>query len=93
MGMIFKLLNEVRNVNEEQKKAFIRLIEDKLWIVKNKVIGVLGLAFKPDTDDMRNAPSIDIIQALAGRRGKNEGRMILKRVHNAKKILKNLTLC
>lgn len=63
-GYSFNLLKEVRNVNAEQKASFIRLIEDKLWIIKNKVIGVLGLAFKPDTDDMRSAPSIDIIHAL-----------------------------
>lgn len=63
-GYDFRLLKEVRNVNEEQKQAFVRLIEDKLWIVKDKMIGVWGLAFKPNTDDMRNAPSVDIITAL-----------------------------
>ncbi len=63
-GYDFGLLKAVRQVNEEQKTHFVRLIEDKLWIIKNKTIGVLGLAFKPDTDDMRNAPAIDIIQAL-----------------------------
>ena len=63
-GYHFNLLKEVRNINEDQKASFVRLIEDKLWIVKNKVIGVLGLAFKSDTDDMRSAPSIDIIDAL-----------------------------
>ena len=63
-GYDFKLLREVRVINEYQKSSFVRLIEDKLWIVKNKTIGVLGLAFKPDTDDMRNAPSLDIIKAL-----------------------------
>lgn len=63
-GYHFNLLKEVRSVNEEQKALFVRLIEDKLWIIKDKTIGVLGLAFKPDTDDMRNAPSIDIIRAL-----------------------------
>ena len=63
-GYDFTLLKEVRAVNEAQKKAFLGLIEDKLWIIKGKTIGVLGLAFKPDTDDMRCAPSIDIIQGL-----------------------------
>jgi UDPglucose 6-dehydrogenase len=57
-------LKEVHGVNENPKKRFIKLIEDKLWNIKNKTIGVLGLAFKPDTDDMRNAPSIDIIKTL-----------------------------
>ncbi len=63
-GYDFTLLKEVRRVNEEQKKLFVRLIEDKLWILKDKVIGILGLAFKSNTDDMRNAPSLDIIRAL-----------------------------
>jgi UDPglucose 6-dehydrogenase len=63
-GYNFKLLQEVRNINEGQKSSFIKLIEEKLWIVKNKTIGVLGLAFKQNTDDMRNAASIDIIEAL-----------------------------
>jgi len=91
-GYPFNLLREVRNVNKGQKDAFLHLIEDKLWIVKNKVIGVLGLAFKPNTDDMRNAPSIDIIRTL-----QYEGAKIRaydpKAVNNAKKIFKKLTYC
>ncbi len=63
-GYDFALLKAVRNINEHQKRSFVRLIEDKLWIIKNKTIGILGVAFKPNTDDMRNAPSIDIIQHL-----------------------------
>ena len=89
-GYHFSLLKEVRNVNEEQKATFIRLIEDKLWILKNKVIGVLGLAFKPDTDDMRNAPAIDIIKTL-----QHEGAQIKaydpQAIENAKKFLKDVT--
>lgn len=63
-GYDFALLKEVRKTNEAQKKSFVKMIEENLWIVKNKTIGVLGLSFKPDTDDMRNAPAVDIIQAL-----------------------------
>ncbi|MDP8265799.1 MAG: UDP-glucose/GDP-mannose dehydrogenase family protein [Candidatus Aceula meridiana] len=63
-GYDFDLLKEVRNVNENQKKSFVKMIEESLWIVKNKTIGVLGLSFKSNTDDMRNAPSLDIIRAL-----------------------------
>jgi len=91
-GYDFSLLKEVRKINEEQKASFVRLIEDKLWIVKNKVIGILGLAFKPDTDDMRSAPSIDIIDAL-----QQEGAKIKAydpvAMPNAKKILKKVTYC
>ena len=74
------------------KNSFVRLIEDKLWILKNKVIGCLGLAFKPNTDDMRNAPSVDIIGLL-----QNEGAHIKaydpQAMENAKKILQDVTLC
>ncbi len=91
-GYRFQLLEDVRAINEEQKEAFVKLIEDKLWIVKNKVIGIWGLTFKPDTDDMRNAPAIDIIQALRA-----EGARIKaydpQGMPNAKKVLKSVTYC
>lgn len=64
LGYDFGLLKSVRRVNQEQKTAFQEKIKDSLWIIKDKTIGVLGIAFKPDTDDIRNAPSIDIINAL-----------------------------
>jgi UDPglucose 6-dehydrogenase len=91
-GDSFNLLKEVRNINEEQKASFVRLIEDKLWIIKNKVIGVLGLAFKPETDDMRSSPAIDIINML-----QHEGAKIKAydpvAESNARKIFKNVTYC
>ncbi len=91
-GYHFNLLKEVRQVNEEQKNLFVRLIEDKLWIVKDKTVGVLGLAFKPNTDDMRNAPAVDIIHAL-----QHEGARIKaydpQAVPHARKILKKVTYC
>ncbi|MBF0531549.1 MAG: UDP-glucose/GDP-mannose dehydrogenase family protein [Candidatus Omnitrophica bacterium] len=63
-GYDFQLLKQVRQVNEDQGAAFLKLVEDKLWNVKGKTIGVLGLAFKPNTDDMRSAPSISVIKTL-----------------------------
>ena len=63
-GYDFKLLKEVQAVNKEQKELFVKKIEDNLWNLNSKTIGVLGLAFKPNTDDMRFAPSIDIINDL-----------------------------
>lgn len=91
-GYDFKLLKEVRNINEEQKADFVRLIEDKLWIIKGKTIGVLGLAFKPNTDDMRNAPSLDIIKIL-----QHEGAKIRvydpQSMDNAKKMLRGIVCC
>lgn len=91
-GYDFGLLKAVRAANDDQKNSFVRLIEDKLWVLKNKVIGCLGLAFKPDTDDMRNAPSVDIIGLL-----QNEGAHIKaydpQAMENAQKMLQDVTLC
>jgi len=86
-GYEFSLLKEVRQINEQQKRSFLHFIEDKLWILKGKTIGVLGLAFKPDTDDMRCAPSIDVINGLI-----SEGARVRaydpQAMENAKKIFK-----
>ncbi len=64
LGYDFRLLQEVEKINEEAKKRFVRKIKSALWNLREKRIGVLGLAFKPNTDDMRFAPSIDIINEL-----------------------------
>ncbi|MBN1824055.1 MAG: UDP-glucose/GDP-mannose dehydrogenase family protein [Endomicrobiales bacterium] len=64
LGYDFKLLEVVKEINESQKHSFVKKIEDNIWILKDKTIAVLGLSFKPDTDDMRSAPSIDIIKML-----------------------------
>ncbi|MBS3103208.1 UDP-glucose/GDP-mannose dehydrogenase family protein [Candidatus Woesearchaeota archaeon] len=63
-GYNFELLKAVQKINKLQRNLFIKKIEDALWNIKNKTIGILGLAFKPNTDDMREAPSLDIISAL-----------------------------
>jgi UDPglucose 6-dehydrogenase len=64
LGYDFELLEDVIKINQKQREIFIRKIQRALWIIKDKTIGILGLSFKPNTDDMREAPSIDIIQAL-----------------------------
>lgn len=60
----FKLLKTVEEINTQQRKQFIKKVEDALWVINDKTIGILGLSFKPNTDDIRSAPSIDIIDAL-----------------------------
>lgn len=91
-GYDFSILKSVRQVNEDQKKAFVSLIEDKLWNLKNKTIAVWGLAFKANTDDMRSAPSVAIIEELQA-----EGVKIKAfdpvAMDNAKKVLKNVEFC
>ncbi len=64
LGYEFNLLAEVIKINKIQRDIFLRKIKKALWIVKDKQIGVLGLSFKPNTDDMREAPAIDIINGL-----------------------------
>lgn len=91
-GYEFKILKSVREVNEQQKAWFVRFIEDKLWIVKDKTIAVWGLAFKSNTDDMRSAASLTVIEAL-----QNEGANIQaydpQAMPNAKKMLKGIKFC
>ena len=60
-----RLLNTVMDVNYERRKKAVRSVETLTGGIKGKTIGLLGLAFKPNTDDMRDAPSIDIAQELA----------------------------
>ena len=60
----FSLLSEVEKVNQRQIKHFVELIRKELWILSGKKLAVWGLAFKPNTDDVRFAPSIALIKAL-----------------------------
>lgn len=60
-GYNFKLLKRIRQINQLQKENFVKKVKDKLQNLKGKNLAILGLAFKPNTDDMRNAPSVDII--------------------------------
>jgi UDPglucose 6-dehydrogenase len=64
LGYDFRLLKEVERINQEQVLGAVAKLEDTLWNLRDKKIGVLGLAFKPNTDDMRFAPSITIIKEL-----------------------------
>lgn len=57
----------MQNINRRQRDQFVKKVEEALGSVKNKNIAVLGLSFKPNTDDMREAPSVDIINALLER--------------------------
>lgn len=61
----FKLLKDVEEINKEAIHAISHKAVTVLGDVSGKTIGVLGLSFKPDTDDMRDAPSLTIIRELA----------------------------
>jgi len=64
MGYDFGLLKEVQKINAEQMNRFVKKISDTLWVIKGKTLGVLGLAFKQNTDDVRMSPAIDLCQRL-----------------------------
>jgi UDPglucose 6-dehydrogenase len=64
VGYEFRLLKEVQRINAEQMQRFVKKITDTLWVLKGKTIGVLGLAFKQNTDDVRSSPAIDLCQML-----------------------------
>jgi UDPglucose 6-dehydrogenase len=63
-GYPFKILEAVIRVNDEQKKRMIDKIEEKVGNLKGKTIGILGLSFKPNTNDIRESSSIAIVQGL-----------------------------
>ena len=63
-GLSTQILNAVINVNREQRLKITKKIQDELKIIKGKIIGILGISFKPDTDDTREAPSIKIMNDL-----------------------------
>jgi UDPglucose 6-dehydrogenase len=64
LGYDFKLLKAVKEINQFQRESLVNKIKDALWIIKDKTIGILGLSFKPNTDDIRSSPSLDIINRL-----------------------------
>jgi UDPglucose 6-dehydrogenase len=77
LGYDFSLLKEVQRINAGQMERFFRKITETLWVLKDKRIGVLGLAFKQNTDDVRLSPAIDLCHRLL-----KEGAIL--RVHDPK---------
>jgi UDPglucose 6-dehydrogenase len=63
-GYEFRLLDEVMRINDDQRQRFLRKIHNALWTLRGKTLGVLGLAFKGGTDDIRESPAISLVQSL-----------------------------
>ncbi len=64
LGVPFDLLKEVQRINAAQRERFLKVVRDDLWILRDKHIAVWGLAFKPDTDDIRSSVAIDVVNEL-----------------------------
>jgi UDPglucose 6-dehydrogenase len=92
LGYDFDLLKAVARINEDQCRQVIKRAKDLLWNLGSKTIGLLGLAFKPNTDDIREAPSISIIRAL-----QQEGVKIKaydpQAMANVRQFFPNIKLC
>jgi UDPglucose 6-dehydrogenase len=63
-GVRGSLLQEVERINQERVDRFLEKLRKAIWIIQDKTIGVWGLSFKPNTDDIREAPSARIVEAL-----------------------------
>lgn len=63
-GCDFALLKEAEKINKERINHVVQRLQDELWVLRGKKVALLGLAFKPNTDDIRFAPSLFLIQAL-----------------------------
>jgi UDPglucose 6-dehydrogenase len=64
LGYEFSLLEEVEKINANQKERFMKKVREALWVLRQKKIGVLGLAFKGNTDDVRSSVAISVVQQL-----------------------------
>lgn len=63
-GYEFRLLDEVMRINEEQRNRFLRKVRSALWTLRGKKLGILGMAFKGGTDDIRESPAILLAKSL-----------------------------
>jgi UDPglucose 6-dehydrogenase len=64
LGYEFTLLEEVEKINANQKERFLKKIRESLWVLRQKKIGALGLAFKGNTDDVRSSVAIEVVKQL-----------------------------
>jgi UDPglucose 6-dehydrogenase len=63
-GVDFSMLKEAEKINKRRIDRFMEKIREALWVIRGKQVSVLGLAFKPNTDDIRFAPAIDLVNQL-----------------------------
>ena len=91
-GCDFSLLREVEKINQGRIGWFIEKLRSEVWVLRGKKIAVWGLAFKPNTDDVRFAPSIEIVKALLAE-GAEVRAYDPQAIDKAKAVLPNITYC
>jgi UDPglucose 6-dehydrogenase len=91
-GYDFKLLKDVEEINQDAMNLIVEKVKKELGNISGKTIGILGLSFKPDTDDMRDAPAIVVIKTLESLGVKIKGYDPIA-MNNAKRLLPTITLC
>ncbi len=93
LGVDFKIANAVIEVNARQRLVMIdKAVAALGGEVEGKRVGVLGLSFKPETDDIREAPSVDVVKALQ-ERGAEVRAFDPQAMHEAAEVLPELQLC
>ena len=88
----FSLLKEVEKINQRRVEHFLEKIAKELWVVRGKKIAIWGLAFKPNTDDVRFAPSIALVKSLVSE-GAHVRAYDPEAMEKAKSMLPNITYC
>jgi len=92
LGLDNMYVHAIERINLEASQRFLHKIEKELWVLDGKQIAILGLAFKPDTDDIRNAPALRIIESL-----KKDGAAIKaydpQAMENMKKVVSDIEYC
>jgi UDPglucose 6-dehydrogenase len=86
------LLDAVLSINEDRVPRFVRRIEQRLGDLNGKTFAILGLAFKPNTDDLRDAKSLEVIRLIQEKGGAVRAYDPVA-MDNAKAILKDVTFC
>ena len=91
-GCDFSLLKEVEKINQRRVEHFVEKIRKELWVLRGKKVAMWGLAFKPNTDDVRFAPSITLVKALLA-----EGAVVQaydpEATEKARAVLPEITYC
>ncbi|MGC8741878.1 MAG: UDP-glucose dehydrogenase family protein [Candidatus Sumerlaeaceae bacterium] len=92
LGEDSSLLDAVLAINEDRVPRFVRRMEERLGDFAGKTFAILGLAFKPNTDDLREAKSLEIIQLLQEKKAKIRAYDPVA-IENAEKVLRDVVFC